>query len=169
MQPVIWVSRCLLGDRVRYDGGHRANGWVQALHWHAQIVPICPEVEAGLGVPRPPIDIVGGRVIDRAAGRDVTALLDAAIDARLVGEPPHAFIGKGRSPSCGRGSARRFDGPGDASGVTDGRFVARLRAAWPAVLICDAEQLTVEALAKIWTRAGAALPGALALNGRAGT
>lgn len=157
-RPVIWVSRCLLGDRVRYDGGHRQSALVQMLTRFAQVVPICPEVEAGLGVPRPPIDIVDGRVMDRAAGVDVTALLDAAIDARLGHARPDAVIGKGKSPSCGRGSARHFTARAAAPSLGDGRFVARVRARWPDVMVCDAEQLTVDILRRVWACVGAPLP-----------
>ncbi|MGK0359576.1 MAG: hypothetical protein ACI9U2_001878 [Bradymonadia bacterium] len=158
-RPLIWVSRCLLGDRVRYDGGHRLNLPVQMLTQFAQVIAICPELEAGLGVPRPPIDIVDGRVMDRAADRDVTALLDAAIDARLAGAPPDAVIGKAKSPSCGRGSARHFEEGADSpAGAGDGRFITRVRHRWPTMLVCDAERLTDDFLQAVWARVGAPLP-----------
>lgn len=150
MRPVIWVSRCLIGDRVRYDGGHKRDPRVAALNDVATLVPVCPEVEAGLGVPRPPIDIVADRVVDRAADRDVTPALDAAIDARLAQPRPAAFIGKGKSPSCGHGTARHFD----PNGRGDGRFVARLRQRWTDLPICDIEQLSLEFLVDVWRRAG---------------
>lgn len=150
MKPVIWVSRCVMGDRVRYDGGHKHDGRMATLAEVATLVPICPEVEAGLGVPRPPIDLVGDRVIDRAADRDVTDLLDAAIDNRLRAPKPHAFIGKGRSPSCAHGTAKRIA----PTGFANGRFVQRLQRRWPDLPICDIEDLTLEFLVAVWRRAG---------------
>lgn len=149
-RPIIWVSRCLLGDRVRYDGGHKRNARLVALRAIATLVPICPELEAGLGVPRPPIDLVGDRVVDRAAARDVTDLLDAAIDGWLARSRPDGFIGKGRSPSCGHGTARRYAPDGRA----DGRFVRRLTHTWPDLPVTDIEALTDEFLLAIWRRAG---------------
>jgi uncharacterized protein YbbK (DUF523 family) len=49
----IAVSRCLLGEPVRYDGGHKQNLMIcDRLKAHFDLIGICPEVEAGLGVPR---------------------------------------------------------------------------------------------------------------------
>ena len=48
----IGISQCLLGDKVRYDGGHkRDNFLIEALGRHVEWVPVCPEVELGLGSP----------------------------------------------------------------------------------------------------------------------
>lgn len=156
MRPTLWVSRCLMGDRVRYDGGHKADPRIAALARITTVIPVCPEVEAGLGVPRPPIDLVGDRIVDRAADRDVTDRLDAAIDARLGRPRPDAFIGKARSPSCGHGTARRVE----PAGLADGRFVARLKARWGDLPIRDVEALDLEFLVAVWRAAGVQ-PGAL--------
>jgi len=53
------VSACLLGDEVRYDGGHKRDAFlVDTLGPFVEWVPVCPEVEVGLGVPRPAIRLV---------------------------------------------------------------------------------------------------------------
>ena len=57
-KPPIGVSRCLLGDAVRYDGESKANDTViEQLGDLFELVPVCPEVEAGLTVPRPPVQL----------------------------------------------------------------------------------------------------------------
>src|SRR5437867_8270240 len=71
------VSACLLGARVRYAGGHkRAGALLRALGADVEWVPVCPEVELGLGVPRPPIVLVGSpsslRLVEPESGRDLT-------------------------------------------------------------------------------------------------
>ncbi|HMK22842.1 MAG TPA: DUF523 domain-containing protein, partial [Terriglobales bacterium] len=54
------ISRCLLGDPVRYDGGHKRDDYLaRVLGRQVEWVPVCPEVEAGFGVPREPMRLVG--------------------------------------------------------------------------------------------------------------
>ena len=56
--PKIAVSACLLGQPVRYDGGHKRDRFVaDQLSQHLEIIPVCPEMEAGMGVPRPTIQL----------------------------------------------------------------------------------------------------------------
>ena len=57
--PRVGISRCLLGDEVRYDGTHkRAAALIDALGDQVEWVPGCPEVEIGMGTPREPIELV---------------------------------------------------------------------------------------------------------------
>ena len=66
------VSACLLGIRCRYDGKSVADDClIGALSEHAELIPFCPEVYGGLPTPRPPAEIIEGRVI-ADTGRDVT-------------------------------------------------------------------------------------------------
>lgn len=129
------VSRCLLGEAVRYDGRDKHQPALDALAGCFVVVPFCPELAAGFGVPRPPMDWVGARVMDRAAGLDLTAPLAAAV-ARFVAAagPIDGAILKAGSPSCGVGSARRYDAVDDAApaGRVDGLFAAALAALDPA-------------------------------------
>jgi uncharacterized protein YbgA (DUF1722 family)/uncharacterized protein YbbK (DUF523 family) len=102
------VSSCLLGQRVRYDGNHKHDRWISdTLGVHFDFVPVCPELAIGLGVPRPPIRLVGDPDAPRAVGRDdpaldVTAKL-AAYGKRMGRELDDlsGYILKARSPSCG--------------------------------------------------------------------
>lgn len=120
MQKIL-VSRCLLGHRVRYDGG--AHGpFDQLRQWLAEgrVVALCPEVAGGLPTPRPPAEIRGGQgaeVLDgrlsvlTVDGQDVTgAFVDGAEQAlQLVREHGiRVALLKARSPSCG--NLENYDG-----------------------------------------------------------
>jgi uncharacterized protein YbbK (DUF523 family) len=104
----VGVSSCLLGERVRYDGGHKRDACIVAtLGKIFAFVPVCPEVAVGLGVPRPPIRLVGSPRAPRAVvvddpKRDVTVRL-AAYGRRRGRELDDisGYIFKSRSPSCG--------------------------------------------------------------------
>ena len=58
MKPRVGISRCLLGDDVRYDGTNRRSSAVIALGAEVEWVPVCPEVEVGMGMPREPIQLL---------------------------------------------------------------------------------------------------------------
>lgn len=127
---------------MRYDGGHRAQPALARLAVGWIVRPVCPEVAAGFGVPRPPIDLVGPgegdalRVVDRAARRDHTARLQGWITRwrDALEEPIDGAVLKARSPSCGVGDARRYAQIDDqqSAGRIDGRFAAALRGVRPA-------------------------------------
>jgi len=117
----ILVSRCLLGHRVRYDGG--ASGpFDQLASWLAQgrVVALCPEVAGGLPTPRPAAEIPGGQGIEvlegnarvlTADGEDFSAeFLSGARQALELVEKHHIRIAvlKANSPSCG--NLQTYDG-----------------------------------------------------------
>ncbi len=139
----VGVSRCLLGERVRYDGRHKCCPGLQAelARLHLQPVPVCPEVEAGLGVPRPPMQLVrrngGTRLMEVEAPRaDRTEVLTRAA-RRLAGlENISGFILKSGSPSCGL-AVSVFDDRAQAVAWEEGLFVQCLRAGRPGLPIID--------------------------------
>lgn len=99
----ILVSACLLGDNTRYDGKPRPNEKVLALRDYFEFVPFCPEVEAGLGVPRSPAEIRNNSVINKD-GQDLTKkYIESAEKAvnicRYLGI--RIAILKDGSPACG--------------------------------------------------------------------
>jgi uncharacterized protein YbgA (DUF1722 family)/uncharacterized protein YbbK (DUF523 family) len=107
-RPVVAVSSCLLGQKVRYDGAHKRDPWlVERLGRHVDFRPICPEVAIGLGTPRPPIRLVGDEHAVRAVGikdptLDVTARLESfARQTVPLLDDISAYVLKSRSPSCG--------------------------------------------------------------------
>ena len=101
----ILISRCLLGDPCRYDGASRPCPEVEKLRERFVLVPICPECDGGLPVPRTPAEICGDRVLTED-GRDVTASYRRGAAAALAkAKETGAKIAllKSRSPSCGVG------------------------------------------------------------------
>jgi|SRR5579862_684818 len=109
-RPRIGVSSCLLGERVRYDGGHKRDAWlVMVLGQDVEWVQVCPEVEAGFGTPREPMDLVltaGGSIalMTKHTRRDLTATLRDFSVRRvedLANEHLSGYVLKADSPSCG--------------------------------------------------------------------
>ena len=107
-QPRVAVSACLLGQRVRYDGNQKQHAFVcQQLQKWLNLEAICPEVEIGMGVPRPAIQLVemAGHIKAvgvEQAGLDVTQQLNCfgRKTAQQLSDLD-AYIFKARSPSCG--------------------------------------------------------------------
>lgn len=142
------VSSCLLGRKVRYDGTDKRDRYiVGALGRHFEFVPVCPEVAIGLGVPRPPIRLVGGIRSPRAVGvenpaLDVTNKLTAygRQQARAL-DDISGYILKSRSPSCGVVSTKVFSRGGR---VKRGRgiYAAAFMAARPLLPVEEEDRLS---------------------------
>lgn len=99
----ILVSACLLGRNCKYNGGNNLSPQVAAFLEGKEIVPVCPEVMAGLGIPRTPIEIVEGELKNRF-GKSVDAPLREAVEQvmKLVrSQGITVAILKARSPTCG--------------------------------------------------------------------
>lgn len=139
--PRVGISACLLGTEVRYDGGHKRDRYcTDVLSTALDLVPVCPEAEAGLGTPRPPIHLrragAGLRLVQvRDASVDVTAAVTAVAARRAESLGPlSGFILKRKSPSCGmarvpvHGAANR---PPEYSGM--GLFARRFAELRPLV------------------------------------
>lgn len=145
----IAVSECLTGAPVRYDGGHRASAWPRpALEGLYEFRPICPEVGIGLGVPRPPIRLVGSRAAPRAVGVedpsvDVSDRLRAYAGTRLPDlDDADGYVFKARSPSCGlEGVALHADQDRPAAPDGTGLFAAEIARARPDLPLEDGENL----------------------------
>ena len=107
-KPKLGISACLLGNEVRYNGGHKESRLCnRTLNEYFDFVPVCPEVAIGLGIPREPIRLVGDPAAPRAVGTvrremDVSAPL-AAYGERMAGELSDicGYIFMQQSPSCG--------------------------------------------------------------------
>jgi uncharacterized protein YbgA (DUF1722 family)/uncharacterized protein YbbK (DUF523 family) len=135
---IIAVSACLLGEKVRFDGGHKHFRFLtESLAEHATFVPFCPE-HLAFGTPRPSIRLVhdGPReyVLSNKTEDDVTgALADASKTelVRLQRTPLCGIIFKAKSPSCGFGSAKMHLPNGHSDGKADGLFVQMCKEAFP--------------------------------------
>lgn len=100
--PVLWISACLLGEKVRYDGKHKLNRGVLALSKVFAHYSLCPEMEMGLGVPRAPISWFGDSLQENESKKDLTTLSSSTADSILAKiKKPNAVILKSKSPSCG--------------------------------------------------------------------
>ena len=113
----VLVSACLLGEKVRYDGGAATSDDPLLARWmrEGRVVSFCPEVAGGLGTPRPRAEIQGLRVMTDA-GADVTAAFTRGAELARDAAREHGVriaILKDGSPSCG------------SSCVYDGRFAGR--------------------------------------------
>ena len=105
----IGVSACLLGQPVRYDGGHKADPFIlETLGRYFSWVPVCPEVEIGLGTPRETLRLVGDtaapKLIATVSGRNHTSAMQHFAEKRLTQLAAlglHGYILKRNSPSCG--------------------------------------------------------------------
>ncbi len=170
------VSACLMGQPVRYDGTDRRNGYVFGhLSDFCLLSHYCPEVAAGLGVPRPPIQLrQGGQGVEVVMVHDpdqsVTAELDwACFRAEGLLTEIDGFIGKSRSPSCAVADATLFAQDGTSQSC-DGYLVAHLRRCDRLLPVISDEQIvdTEErlrffemAIVHSWWRTQSPLPGAV--------
>lgn len=145
----IGVSACLLGELVRYDGGHKRDGLVTGqLADFVDFVALCPEVGIGMGVPRPPIRLVGDPQSPQAVRRDdptfdVTTQLESYARKQLASLGDiSGYILKKDSPSCGMQGVKLYGpegGPAQPKGV--GIFARTLMEAIPLLPVEDEERL----------------------------
>lgn len=146
----VGVSACILGDEVRYNGGHKLDALVRdTLGALVQWVPVCPEVEVGMGVPRPPVNLVrigrAIRMIEPRTGTDHTAAMNAWSTRRieaLAHEGLCGFVVQAGSPSCGMDGVDVHH-PDGAAPSDDGRglFSAALMARLPHLPVEEGERL----------------------------
>lgn len=132
----VGVSSCLLGEEVRYDGRHKREPYLtEVLGDRVRFVPVCPELDIGLGVPREPIHLLAGagdvRLVGVDSGNDHTVPM-RAYGERRVDELRRAgldgYVLKSRSPSCGLGDVPVHD-------ATNGEVVDHDRGRFAAVLV----------------------------------
>ncbi len=134
-RPVVLVSACLMGQEVRYDGGHKRFPYLDELANYFELRAACPEVGVGLGVPRPPmhlVDLAGKlHLLEINSQRDHTEKIEAfaAQEATLAAD---GFIAKKDSPSCGMTRVRVYDLQGNLLHKRgEGLFNATLRRILP--------------------------------------
>jgi len=126
----IGISSCLLGQKVRYDGGHKRDRFAtDVLEPFVEWVPLCPEVEIGLGIPRPTIRLERGpnggeRLVMPSAGEDLTSRMAEWAENKvgmLLSMDLCGYILKKDSPSCGMERVKVYDSNGvparDGTGV----------------------------------------------------
>jgi len=135
----IGVSSCLLGQKVRFDGGHKRDAFlVDTFGRFVEWVPVCPEVEVGMGTPREAIRLVRDgesvRLLGVKSATDHTAPMRTWAVRRvetLAGELLDGYILKKDSPSCGMERVRVYDPNGAPSRTGRGLFAEALLARLP--------------------------------------
>lgn len=135
------VSSCLLGNKVRYDGGHKHDRYVtETLGHFFDFVPVCPEVECGLPTPREAMRLVGDpdapRLVTNKTGIDHTEKMLSWAAKRLVElekESLCGFIFKNRSPSSGMERVKVYDDNKVPQNVGEGIFARAFKEHFPLI------------------------------------
>ncbi|MBI4164149.1 MAG: DUF1722 domain-containing protein [Acidobacteria bacterium] len=146
----IGISACLLGEKVRYDGRHKRDPFiVETLGRYVEWVPVCPEVEMGLGTPRETLRLVrigeDVRMVMPKTGADHTDSMRAYASRRVAGLATnilHGYILKKHSPSCGMERVRVFDAKGVPVKSGRGLFAEALLGRFPTLPVEEEGRLT---------------------------
>ncbi|HEY3277249.1 MAG TPA: DUF523 and DUF1722 domain-containing protein [Syntrophorhabdaceae bacterium] len=141
----IGISTCLLGEKVRYDGGHKLDRYItETLGQYFDYVPVCPEVEYGLPIPREALRLVGDPVSPRLV--TVRTRVDHTNGmlgwaerklGELEGEELCGFIFKSRSPSSGLKGVKVYTDSGMPSHSGAGIFAAAFTRRNPLIPVTD--------------------------------
>jgi uncharacterized protein YbgA (DUF1722 family)/uncharacterized protein YbbK (DUF523 family) len=135
LRPVrIGISACLLGEKVRFDGGHKRDPFLTGTFArYVEWVPVCPEAECGLGTPRESMRLVrvkdAVRLLTVKTAVDLTGRMDAFAltrTARLASEDLSGYVLKKDSPSCGLERVKVYDPNGSPTKTGQGLFAAAL-------------------------------------------
>ena len=145
----VGISSCLIGEMVRYDGSHRRSRFIcDELGGYVRWVPTCPEVGAGMGVPRESIRLAqtsnGIRLLGNHSDQDVTDAVAAYSDTRIEQLAPmrlRGYIFKKGSPSCGMNGVWLHDESGARARVGVGLLAERLMKRFPDLPVEDEERL----------------------------
>ncbi len=150
----IGISRCLLGEKVRYDGGHKRDSFLaDTLGRHVEWVPVCPEVEAGLGTPREAMRLVGPaeapRLLTVKSGLDHTQMMERFAHHRmreLDAMDLCGYVFKQGSPSCGIERVRVYHEQGRPTRNGVGLFARIFQEQFPLVPVEEEGRLNDPAI-----------------------
>jgi len=146
---VIGVSACLLGEYVRYDGGHKRSGYIcDILGRHFSLMPVCPEAGCGLPIPREPMRLEGDpdapRLMTCETRSDKTEQMMRYCTEKMY-ELEKAglcgFIFKERSPSCGLGTVPLYRYGASCVSSATGLFAREISRAFPFLPLEEVERL----------------------------
>lgn len=141
----IGVSACLLGNKVRYDGGHKLDRFLtDTFGKFVEYVPVCPEAECGLPIPREPMNLYGAmenpKMITVKTRIDLTGKMRSWCNKRLIeiaSENLSAYILKSKSPSCAMTGLKIYDEEGGAAGRGSGIWAKMLMDRFPVLPVID--------------------------------
>ena len=156
----IGISSCLLGNKVRFDGGHKHDRYLtDTLGQHFEWVPVCPEAELGLGVPRETIQLVQAedegqvRLFTTKSNIDLTRRMRSFATRRaaaLAKENLSGFILKNRSPSCGMERVKVHQAKGPPKRTGQGLFAEALLQRLPNLPVEEEGRLCDPRLRENW-------------------
>ncbi len=154
----IGISKCLLGEQVRFDGGHKLDRFItNTLGQYFEWVPVCPEVELGLGTPRETLRLVqldeGIGLAMPKSGRNWTKEMNEYAKARvreLAAEDLSGYILKSDSPSCGMARVRVYAPSGMPTRNGVGLFARELLQHCPDLPIEEEGRLSDPRLRENW-------------------
>ena len=143
------ISSCLLGEPVRYDGGHKHDAYLtDTLGPFVEWVPVCPEAECGLSVPREAMRLEGDpaspRLVAIRTGVDQTERMLSWARRRveeLAAGGLSGFVFKANSPSCGRECIPVYDARGMAQEIGVGLFARLFMERFPRLPVEDEKRL----------------------------
>jgi uncharacterized protein YbbK (DUF523 family) len=146
---IIGISACLLGEKVRYDGGDRLDrSLIDSIGKHADWAPVCPETEYGLPAPREPMRLEGDPLspclVTISSKNDHTEGMRKWAEKKIRGMQHLdlcGFVLKSRSPSCGMRGIKVYDPSGIPISVGIGIFAAALTDLLPLLPVEDEETL----------------------------
>ena len=135
----VGISACLLGEEVRFDGGHKRDPFLTGTFGRfVEWVPVCPEVECGFGTPREAMRLVrakgGVRLLTVKTSVDLTDRMDRYAERRvaeLASEGLCGYVLKKDSPSCGLERVKIYDSHSVPAKSGRGLFAARLLEHFP--------------------------------------
>lgn len=145
--PLVAVSACLLGQAVRYDGQDKYSFVIaQELKKYCRLLPVCPEVEIGLGVPRPKIQLtqVGSSIRVLQTDDSSKDFSDELVDFAVKFVNQFSLSGlvlQDKSPSCGIGNTKLFSQADEQIGMDSGLFAATIMQLLPDLVVVQAHQL----------------------------
>jgi len=156
-KPRIGISSCLLGEKVRYDGGHKRSAFlVEDLAPFVRWVPVCPEVEIGLTVPRPPIGLYLTkndriRLLVHTTGEDLSPAMESFARRKIIDLGRlDGYVFKSRSPSCGLKNIPVRKPDGTESPVGRGFFARMLCDVHPSLPVIEEIALEDPSLRRIF-------------------
>jgi uncharacterized protein YbgA (DUF1722 family)/uncharacterized protein YbbK (DUF523 family) len=146
----IGISSCLLGQPVRFDGGHKRDPFLtDTVGRFVEWVPVCPEAEAGFGTPREAMRLVraahGVRLLTVKTRLDLTATMEHFSRSRVLAltrEDLSGYVFKKDSPSCGLERVKVYDQHGTTARTGRGLFAAALVEAFPHLPVEEEGRLT---------------------------
>lgn len=144
-KPLVGISACLLGEAVRYDGSSKLDHYLRDVLGNCvEFVPVCPEAESGMGVPREAMRLVKTgktvRLITTNTEVDQTAKLTGWMHGKLSALnnlPLCGYVLKARSPSCGPGKVRVYNRDGGTGKNGTGLFARGLTEQFPFLPVED--------------------------------